>query len=49
MYKKYTQKWGVSNSHVRKLLLMIKLTAFILLFGMLQISAAAVAQKISLT
>lgn len=49
MYKKYTQKRGVRNSHVRKLLIMTKLTASILLFGMLQISVASVAQKISLS
>ena len=49
MYKKYTYKWGVPNEHVRKLLFMMKLTTFILLVGMLQISMAAIGQKISLS
>jgi len=49
MYKKYTQKKGGWNSHVRKLLRMTKLTSFFLLVGMLQVNAAAIAQKISLS
>lgn len=49
MYKNYTHQWGVCHPHARKLLLMMKLTTFILLIGMLQISAATVAQKITLS
>ena len=49
MYKKYTYQWDMNKTHVQKIWLMMKLSTFILLIGMLQISTAATGQKINLT
>ncbi|SDE66451.1 TonB-linked outer membrane protein, SusC/RagA family [Mucilaginibacter pineti] len=49
MYKNYTHKTGVLHRQVHKILLIMKLTTFLILIGIMQVSATAIAQKISLS
>lgn len=48
MYKKFTRLFGWPPGYVHKFLLIMKLTAFILLASLLQVSAAGFAQKVTL-
>lgn len=49
MYKIYTQKMGALWGCVCKMLLIMKLAAFLLVASMMQLHAASFAQKISLS
>lgn len=48
MYKNYTIKFGVPNTHVRKVLLIMRLTTFLLFIMFFRVSATGFAQQISL-
>jgi TonB-linked SusC/RagA family outer membrane protein len=48
MYKNYTIKFGVFNTHVRKVLLIMRLTTFLLFVLFFRVSATGFAQQISL-
>jgi TonB-linked SusC/RagA family outer membrane protein len=48
MYKNYTIKFGVPNTHVRKVLLIMRLTTFLLFMMFFRVSATGFAQQISL-
>ncbi|MCD0489191.1 SusC/RagA family TonB-linked outer membrane protein [Pedobacter sp. MC2016-14] len=49
MYKFYSKKLGIVTCYINKLLLIMRLTTVLLIAGILQVSAASYAQKISLT
>jgi TonB-linked SusC/RagA family outer membrane protein len=49
MYRNYAMKIGVLEKHVRKLLLIMRLTTIILLITFMQVSAAGYAQKVTLS
>lgn len=49
MYKIYTSKFGVSQKHIHKLLLMMRLTTIIILITIMQVSANSFAQRITLS
>jgi len=48
MYKIYTKPFGVPNSHVHKFLLIMRLTLLLTIVAIMQVSAAAYAQRITL-
>lgn len=48
MYKKYITNIGMSNRHITKIWLIMRLTTVILMATLLQVSAAAIAQKVTL-
>jgi len=48
MYRTYTTFFRTPNGYVSKLLLVMKLTAFILLISLLQVSAASFGQRVTL-
>jgi TonB-linked SusC/RagA family outer membrane protein len=48
MYKNYTIKFGVPNARVRKVLLIMRLTTFLLFLLFFRVSATSFAQQISL-
>jgi len=49
MYKKYTIKRGMLNPHIVKILLIMRITTAILIVAFMQVSAAGLAQKITLS
>jgi TonB-linked SusC/RagA family outer membrane protein len=49
MYKNYTPKRAVPNRRINKLLFIMRLTTLILIISLMQVSAASLAQKISLS
>lgn len=49
MYKIYTKKWDVLPGYVHRILLIMRLTTVILIASLMQVSAAGLAQKISLS
>ncbi|TCD28715.1 SusC/RagA family TonB-linked outer membrane protein [Pedobacter psychrodurus] len=48
MYKKYTMKIGMPNRHINKICLIMRLTTVILMATFLHVSAASLAQKVTL-
>jgi TonB-linked SusC/RagA family outer membrane protein len=48
MYKNYTKKLGISRKDIRKILFIMRLTTFLLIVGIMQVSAASFAQKVTL-
>jgi TonB-linked SusC/RagA family outer membrane protein len=49
MYKNYASKLGVLRQHIRKLLLIMRLTTIIILITIMQVSATSFAQQITLS
>jgi TonB-linked SusC/RagA family outer membrane protein len=49
MYKNYTSKLGVFRQHIRKLLLIMRLTTIIIFITIMQVSATSFAQQITLS
>lgn len=49
MYKKYTNKWGVPKGYLYQILLIMRLTTFILIMAIMQVSASTFAQRITLS
>lgn len=48
MYKNYTGKRGVATPYVQKILFVMRLTTVILIFSLMQLSAAGLAQRVTL-
>lgn len=48
MYRNYTRFFRTPNGYVSKLILVMKLTTFLLLFSLLQVSASTFGQKVTL-
>lgn len=49
MYRIYTKKWGVPPGYAYKISLVMRLTTVILIASLMQVSAASLAQRISLS